>query len=451
MSEKYCKQIMENPLDNNLQIKEEKYDEFEGSYDDFSAAADALVIKEENFDNDVIYQRVPWDQSDVKDEDILHTALEYDNDSTEIKVEEAVLEDNSQLFGINFYSMKKHKQTKSAKTKKTNKATNTKRKQSNPKPKHFQCEQCGGNFKSQYTFINHQHKNHAKELQIKCRVCTQRFNDMVKKTNHEMHCKIRRYECYLCDYGFLHSKCSRFLVHFRKHTGETPFQCKCCAKKFSSKRMLNFHMKYHPNEIPSKCSFCQRKFSTIDATKEHESNCSLQRKYECYLCKSTFTYSSSIRRHMPQHTGATIFNCEYCKKGYARKEYLVVHLKTKHQTELRFPCTNCDQRISKKITADKHTQSCTKKREFFKCEQPDCNYSTMSKTYADDHRQKHIGVEKFKCLHCSAVFLQRSKLVHHVKTHNEKSQFKCPNCQRVYKIWLYMERHRQICNAASKQ
>lgn len=145
---------------------------------------------------------------------------------------------------------------------------------------------------------------------------------------------------------------------------------------------------------------------------------------------------------MPQHTGLTAFNCKYCTKGYVRKEYLDLHLKTAHNDELKYPCTICKQRFQQQSDVDKHMQSCTKKT-VFKCEL--CNYTTVSKIYAEDHKQKHIGSDEFKCLHCSAVFLQRSKLVHHVKTHNKKSKFQCPHCPKAYHRWLFMEKHRKIC------
>lgn len=155
------------------------------------------------------------------------------------------------------------------------------------------------------------------------------------------------------------------MVHFRKHTGDKPFSCKCGAKQFSCKRplnirMLNFHMKYHPTEIPSKCSFCQRIFKSSAAAKEHESSCAVQRQMEWCLCKSKFTYRSSLTRHMPQHAVLTAFNCKYCKRGYVRKEYFEPHLKTAHINELRFTYKICDQRFSQQSNADHHIQFCTK-------------------------------------------------------------------------------------------
>lgn len=377
---------MESSIDQGqkIHIKCEIFDELLQPPDSNPIESDAIVKIEENgFDDDnVIYEHFPWEQNLIEAKQENHSLPEFDKSviiKTEIEIEETKLE-----------------------TKFLPSRLNT----SNPK-----CIK-------------------AKSNRPKARSTKQKSNT-------------KRFECHLCRFTSKHWHLHRFLVHFRKHTGEKPFSCKCCAKKFSSERMLNFHMKYHPSEIPSKCSFCTRKFATTTEAKKHESDCAVRRKMECYLCKSTFTYKSSLLRHMPQHTGLTTFNCKYCSKGYGRKDYLNIHMKI-HTRELQFHCTICELRFVRKADADEHMASCIKK--VFKCNL--CNYSTISKIYAEDHKQKHVGSDEFKCWHCPAVFLQRSKLVHHVKTHNKKVQFQCPYCRKAYDRWLFMERHRQACSSA---
>lgn len=143
---------------------------------------------------------------------------------------------------------------------------------------------------------------------------------------------------------------------------------------------------------------------------------------------------------MPQHTGQNKFKCIYCKRAFSRKDQLDLHKQT-HTQELRFNCSKCKQRFPQKVELEEHKMLCKKK--IFKCDL--CDYSTVSKTYADDHMQQHIGNDEFKCWFCPKIFLQRSKLVLHVKTHNKKSVFNCPNCQKSYKRWLLMEKHRNVC------
>lgn len=416
---------------------------------------------EDNQDQEVIDQYLPWKHESIKNEprDLEPTLIHYDTSQilkTEIEIEEESVIQTQIQNGQNTKSQlptnKRINSSRATKERCKNGTRTTINSKSKPKKASvhtYTCTFCLKKYCTDFGLIEHERRHHSDRLPFECRVCRKRFNEIGEMNGHESDCKRRRFECYLCRFSSLHSRLDRFLVHFRQHTGEKPFNCKCCAKKFSSKRMLNHHMKYHPTEITSKCLFCQRNFPNGAEKKVHESQCSLKRQLECYLCKSTFTFRSSLRRHMPQHTGLTQFNCKHCSKGYARREFYELHLQKKHINELQFQCTICDMKFSQQSDADKHMQSCKKKTEL-KCNL--CNYKTVSMIYFEDHKQKHIGSDEFKCLHCDKVFLQRSKLVHHVKSHNQKLKFNCPHCTKVYHRWLFMEKHQQICpNAPSNR
>lgn len=406
-----------------IHIKREIIDGSEELVDvEFNPDEFAGAVKEEknsfHENNEVDYEKYPWEYETPS----VQTSHEFDENlilKTEIDIDEPMFAGCSQTEPNP--KNKSHKRV-SNKRKSKREFAEKKPKSTAPKPKGL----------------------HPDELQFECDLCGRRYDEIAQMKKHRTSCRGRWYECYICRCSSSHWRWDRFMVHFRKHTGDQPFACKCCAKRFSSKRMLNHHMKYHPNEILSKCSFCQRGFPTSAEAKQHESQCALKRQMECCFCKSTFTYKSSLQRHMSQHTGLNKFKCKYCKKAYARKDYLDLHLQS-HKQELQFHCSKCKQRFPQKTDLDDHKMVCKKK--LFKCDL--CSYSTMSDIYAEDHKRQHIGTDEFKCWHCPEVFLQRSKLVLHVKTHNKKTVlFKCPFCQKSYKRWLIMEKHRQTCQNA---
>lgn len=428
------------------QIKTEKCDDIVRESDiKFDPIEFAATIKEEPSEiidcNNVILEDVPWEQSKIKESTVNpveHTAIEYDENveiKTEIDIDEPMIVISS-TFPVCKLKNKPKSILKSAKkvTPKTSSKSRTLR------PQYFNCNYCDKSFRERRSLEWHS-RMHPTELRFECEICMQRFATADQMKQHKSNCTVQRFECYLCGYTSLHSHWNRFMDHFRRHTGDTPFKCECCAKGFTSKRMLKFHMKYHPTKMLEKCSFCRRTFASSQEAKQHESQCAIKRQMECYLCKTTFTFKSSLVRHMPQHTGLNHLKCQYCNRTFARKDYLKIHTQS-HIQELQFQCKQCQLRFPQKSDLDAHNCTC----KIFKCDL--CNYTTKSKIYAEDHKQKHIGIDEFKCWHCSEVFLQRSKLVRHVKTHNKKEPFKCQHCQKVYKLWLLLERHQRKCSNA---
>ncbi|KAF9357819.1 zinc-finger protein [Mortierella sp. NVP85] len=125
--------------------------------------------------------------------------------------------------------------------------------------------------------------------------------------------------------------------HIQTHTGDKPYQCQICQKRFSESNIMAQHMRTHTGEKPFKCPEpgCGREFSISGALTIHRRVHTGEKPFKCKFagCDKRFAESSNLTKHLRVHTGERPFQCPFpgCGKRFSRPDQVTRHKRT-HMT-----------------------------------------------------------------------------------------------------------------------
>lgn len=200
--------------------------------------------------------------------------------------------------------------------------------------KHFSCIHCPFRTVSRSLLTVHDRSKHSGERPFKCSHCEKRFFSEMHLKNHLVcHSQDRPFQCSFCDRHF--SRKRNMEEHIRScHSEEKPFKCDACPARFKVSQHLRIHARIHSGEKPYKCSYCDNSYYHISDRKRHEMSHTGEKPHKCSVCHAAFTRKRTLTIHERTHSGERPYCCAICGKGFCQNATLKKHMERHVEGEI---------------------------------------------------------------------------------------------------------------------
>jgi uncharacterized Zn-finger protein len=83
----------------------------------------------------------------------------------------------------------------------------------------------------------------------------------------------------------------------------------------------------HSGDKPYKCDVCGKRFPDSTTYDKHHAKHGADKPFKCDQCPKAFNHKADLRRHSHNHDGMP-FICKECGKGFSRMDQMLKHMAT---------------------------------------------------------------------------------------------------------------------------
>ncbi|KAK9515134.1 hypothetical protein VZT92_025803 [Zoarces viviparus] len=308
---------------------------------------------------------------------------------------------------------------------------------------YVQCPICDKFFKSKY-YLKVHNRRHTGERPFGCLKCGKRYFRKENLLLHEIRdcAKIQTYTCVTCSSTF--NRKEELRLHVVSHTGNMPHKCSICPEQFMHKKNLTVHMmKVHGYPKPHPCPQCPKTFLTRSELRVHEAAKHRgEKRFVCEECGHRATSRNGLQMHIKAiHRNERPFVCNVCDHAFSQKNNLKLHLRI-HSGERPYQCHLCGKTFRTQANLDKHHRTHTGERPFGcdVCEQRFTEKGALNRHKASKHEEGRPH-----CCHvCDRTFKAKDQLHVHLRRHKGMRKFECIDCGYKFTRQAHLRRHIQI-------